>query len=352
MSPFLRITSLTFLIGILMSTGISAQEIRSRLISFNTSLSNSLVFPAKEIIIDNYLNQGYAFWHSNAQVEVYLVDFEDSLFSQTTTDSLGYFHAKIPQNRDCYIKIEGAEWQYGENHIPLYIKSIKQNHTTTIPFIPYLRSSSSLGEYVYVKQKRKFPFQKEKWKHVHNPPTMYDPYSLGMYIFRYNDYECSLLKKHEDCEIYFPTQYHALVDLRVKKIKFRRDSLYHLEDSLYRNTVLAPDEEAVKPFFINLVEESFYERFPGGKASFERFIEIKRKLPQEVPKTSCYVKVSCILKADGSLIYPVITKSYDSWHDQEAIRLIKLLPKPKPLRSRARIRTHLIHIDIEFKYPK
>ncbi|MDN5204229.1 hypothetical protein QQ008_22750 [Fulvivirgaceae bacterium BMA10] len=297
-------------------------------------MNHSLISTEKIIDLDTCLQNKYAFWYADSKVDVFLTNFPDSIFSQTTTDSLGYFRAKIPSNEECYIKIEGAGWQWGEEHLPLFIRNIKQGYSIKIPFIPFLRSMSTIGEYVAVKQKRKFPFQKKRWKLVHNPPEMMNVYSPGNYTFQYKAHRCILTNHPEGSEIDFAILAHDVIKL---------------------------DEQRIITRFadrgIILQEHTLQERFPGGEASFQRFIDKFRKSPQKPPKDSInyQVKISCIVDAVGSVSYPLISKSSDPWHDQEALRLIGLIgkiPRLLPNRSRDPVSKHLIIIDINFSYPR
>ncbi|GAA3650398.1 hypothetical protein GCM10022397_38740 [Flavivirga jejuensis] len=308
---------------------ILAQEISGRLVtpSLNHHLSTS-----KIIDLDTCLLQQSAFWYAKAKVEVFLSNHADSLFSQTTTDSLGYFRAKIPRYEKCYIKIEGASSQWGEKHLPLYIQNVKQNYNMKIPFVPFLRNTMTLGEYVYVKQKRKFPFQKKRWKAVHNPPEMRDPYKSGKYTFRYKANQCILTKTQKGSEIDFSILAHDEIKSYLKRT-----------DSIYTSQGLT----------INYQTLTLQQRFPGGEVIFQKFIDKYRKLPQKIPKdTVTYqVKVS-LIERSGSIIYPIISKSHDPWHDKEALRLIGMMPKLTPKRSRDPVSRQLLVADINFSYPK
>lgn len=324
-----RITLVGLLLSIIVPKQILAQEIRGRLVtpSLKYRLSTS-----KIIDLDSCLQQKTAFWYPKSEVEVFLSNYADSLFSQTTTDSLGYFRAKIPGFEKCYIKIEGATSQWGEKHLPLYIQNVNPNYSIEIPFVPFLRNSSSIGEYVSVKQKRKLPFQKKRWKIVHNPPEMWDPYESGKYTFRYKADQCILTKTQKGSEIDISILAHDEVKSYLEFI-----------DSIYTS----------QGFNINIQGLPFQQRFPGGEGTFQKFIDKYRKLPQKIPRdTVAYqVKVTCIERG-GSIYYPIISKSCDPWHDKEALRLIDMMPKLVPRRSRDPVSRRLLVIDINFSYPK
>ncbi|TXN35383.1 hypothetical protein FVB32_12420 [Flagellimonas hymeniacidonis] len=286
------------------------------------------------INLDTCLQQKSAFWYAKSKVEVFLTNHKDSLFSETITDSLGYFKAKIPSNKSCYIKIEGSSGQWGEKQLPLFIRNIKQDYSLEIPFIPFLRIYSSLGEYVIVKQKRRFPFLKKRMKLEHHPPTMYDYYKPGNYTFRYKTFQYILTKNQNEFEINFPELAHNVVSSNVQNIKMRYSSL----------GVLLQEEE------------TFEELVEGGMRFFQSFINRNRKLPQEILKETANhtVKIACIYYVNGTVSYPIIVNSDDSWHDKEALRLIGILPRftLKLGRARGPFSRHIVNIDINFNYPK
>jgi protein TonB len=90
--------------------------------------------------------------------------------------------------------------------------------------------------------------------------------------------------------------------------------------------VVIPDE--TKPRII--VQEM--PEFPGGNAALLQYVSENLKYPQDAQDNNIQGKVTLkfVVNADGSVDRIEIMKSVDPLLDNEAIRVVKLLPKFKP----------------------
>jgi len=72
--------------------------------------------------------------------------------------------------------------------------------------------------------------------------------------------------------------------------------------------------------------------FPGGTAGLKTFLSANLRYPEEARKQKIEgdVYVHYIVKKDGSIVQPKIIKGIGAGCDEEALRLVKAMPKYKP----------------------
>ena len=95
-------------------------------------------------------------------------------------------------------------------------------------------------------------------------------------------------------------------------------------------TNLISDNEIYEEVNIDEVDE--LPEFPGGESELKRFLTNNIKYPslaQENGIQGCVI-VGFVIDINGSIINPKIVQSVDSDLDQEALRVIKMMPKWKP----------------------
>lgn len=106
---------------------------------------------------------------------------------------------------------------------------------------------------------------------------------------------------------------------------FTGHSNYQLKD-----TLLAPEEEIVEQPIYNVIDQM--PEFPGGMDKLLQFINDNMKYPTKAQTEGMQGKVivQFIIDEDGYIIEPNIVRSVESSLDNEALRLIKMLPQWKP----------------------
>ena len=168
-----------------------------------------------------------------------------------------------------------------------------------------------------------------------------------------NYVECVVVKPENPC-FFFPGEE---VQIRFDLSPFHQDGEYHLEFELYTelneifefhiffNTKEFPDYGIqIRDYFNDDYEKeqedenyvySFIENmpeFPGGEEEMKRFIKeyIKpENLPSDLHRLH-YVLVGVLVDKDGTLLYPEIVYGNHKGLNEEAKRIVSLMPKWKP----------------------
>lgn len=91
-------------------------------------------------------------------------------------------------------------------------------------------------------------------------------------------------------------------------------------------------------------------RFPGGKDSLAAFIKRNMRYPEKALKhhISGEVEVYFIVMADGTIKNPKISKSLGYGCDEEAIRIVHLMPKWTPATKGREPMELNAHVTISF----
>ena len=234
-------------------------------------------------------------------------------------DSSGYFRVSIPEWKEYYLRVEGGDF-YEEVHNKLFVMNIEFNHSITIPFLPFQRKVTTLSEYVAKPAGSKFLIGKKKYNIVHEPPWSKELYPPGDYSYTLGDFTV-LLEKREDgsSEVDFGQLLHEMGNVSWEDT--RSDFIWQLDS-----------------------------------ASFQKYVDKVRNLPVKPITDSVVhqVDVRAIVLTDGAILYPKVIKSYDGWHDLEALRIIQRMPKLKPARSREPRRPKIWRVVFQvcFRYPE
>ena len=106
---------------------------------------------------------------------------------------------------------------------------------------------------------------------------------------------------------------------------FKRHPYSQLND-----TLLPSEEEAVYPPIYNVIDQM--PEFPGGIDKLLQFINDNMKYPTKAQTEGIQgrVAVQFIVDENGYIIEPNIVRSVEPSLDNEALRLIKMLPQWKP----------------------
>jgi TonB family protein len=99
--------------------------------------------------------------------------------------------------------------------------------------------------------------------------------------------------------------------------------------AFYLNGGAEPSSDYIGEVF-TIVEKN--PEFPGGEQAFNAFIANNLRYPEEAKKKGIAgdVYVKYIIRKNGSIANPEILKGLGAGCDEEAIRLVKALPKYKP----------------------
>jgi len=107
------------------------------------------------------------------------------------------------------------------------------------------------------------------------------------------------------------------------------------------------DNDSLKPFmFVEQMPE-----FPGGNDSLKGFINRTIKYPELAkesdPEGTIYVNF--VVESDGSITNPIILRGIGSGCDEEALRVIKLMPKWIPGKQNGKVVRVQYNLPIKFK---
>lgn len=89
--------------------------------------------------------------------------------------------------------------------------------------------------------------------------------------------------------------------------------------------ILPPNES--NPIFI---DPEVYPEFPGGEVALYKFISDNLLYPDSNKKVQGTVRVQFIIEEDGSISNVIVKRPFGYGLDEEAIRLVKSMPKWKP----------------------
>lgn len=179
----------------------------------------------------------------------------------------------------------------------------------------------------------------------------------------YSDEEYMSVKPEKS--MYFLPDETISVSLDLSPIK--KEGLYHitfhfytelgetfylrlrLETRKYKGVVMEdhfPDyqkEQADENFVYSYIENM--PEFPGGKEALQRFVleNLREELIPAEAKEYSYVNVGILIDKDGSILYPEIVYSRCPEFNEEALRIVGLMPKWKPASIRGKaVRSHII----------
>lgn len=93
-----------------------------------------------------------------------------------------------------------------------------------------------------------------------------------------------------------------------------------------------PDTTSIDISDIAYVVPEKHPEFPGGKEALLQFLSANIHFPDSAKKTRVYGKVyiAFTVETDGSVSHALIAKGIGHGCDEEALRVVKLMPKWKP----------------------
>lgn len=126
---------------------------------------------------------------------------------------------------------------------------------------------------------------------------------------------------------------------------FKLNQIYNPED---KNSDNKNSAEPAKEEIYTVVEQQ--AEFPGGPGAFSRFLEVTVKRPYKarLANADCEVSVSFAVNTDGSIEDVQVLKGVGFGCDEEAIRVIKAMPRWNPgMQSGRAVRSRFI-LPIKF----
>ena len=111
-------------------------------------------------------------------------------------------------------------------------------------------------------------------------------------------------------------------------------------------------EEEVEEGVFLVVEDD--PEFPGGLDSLTRFIKAHLRYPQEALEKGIEgrVYVTFTIEEDGSVSNVRLLRDIGGGCGQEAVRVVKLMPKWKPGRQRGKAVRTQFNLPVQFVIPK
>jgi hypothetical protein len=70
--------------------------------------------------------------------------------------------------------------------------------------------------------------------------------------------------------------------------------------------------------------------FPGGYRALDEEIRVLKRPTAPRPPVNTYVQVECVVEPTGQLTFPHVTEGLGPGYDEEALRIVRLLPPFKP----------------------
>ncbi|MBQ2488327.1 MAG: TonB family protein [Bacteroidales bacterium] len=122
---------------------------------------------------------------------------------------------------------------------------------------------------------------------------------------------------------------------------FKRPNEYDLDEK-------EKEKEEGSDLIYTIVEEE--PSFPGGDDAMFKFLAENLKWPCYEKHVEGTVIIEFVVEKDGSLSNIKVIRSVEPCLDQEAVRVIKLMPKWKPGRERGRVLRTLFRVPVTFEF--
>ena len=109
------------------------------------------------------------------------------------------------------------------------------------------------------------------------------------------------------------------------------------------------EESVVQGKVFDVVEQMPW--FPGGEQELMNFLMKNMKYPKEATDKGIEgrVIVQFVVDKDGSVVEPKVVKSVSPELDQEALRVIKMMPKWQPGKQNGEVVRVKYHIPVSFR---
>ncbi len=122
-----------------------------------------------------------------------------------------------------------------------------------------------------------------------------------------------------------------------------------IKEAAPETTVANPNAQAEAPIQFTVVQK--IPEFPGGWSAFMQWLTKNLKYPAQAQKNKVQgtVVVSFIVNKDGSIANIKVSTSVDPILDNEALRVMKMMPKWKPGIDRNKVCRTMIAVPVVFQ---
>lgn len=148
------------------------------------------------------------------------------------------------------------------------------------------------------------------------------------------------------------TEFEIVDDNAVIEDEFKLQDFENVTDgSLLTNTVEIkqelPEEEEEQPIFTVVEQQA---SFPGGPTKLYEYLAKNIKYPQQARETGTQGKVylTFVVERDGSITDIKILRDIGSGCGEEAIRVVKSMPKWQPAKQRGKVVRQQFNLPVNF----
>lgn len=148
------------------------------------------------------------------------------------------------------------------------------------------------------------------------------------------------------------TEFEIVDDNAVIEDEFKLQDFENVTDgSLLTNTVEIkqelPEEEEEQPIFTVAEQQA---SFPGGPTKLYEYLAKNIKYPQQARETGTQGKVylTFVVERDGSITDIKILRDIGSGCGEEAIRVVKSMPKWQPAKQRGKVVRQQFNLPVNF----
>lgn len=148
------------------------------------------------------------------------------------------------------------------------------------------------------------------------------------------------------------TEFEIVDDNAVIEDEFKLQDFENVTDgSLLTNTVEIkqelPEEEDEQPIFTVVEQQA---SFPGGPTKLYEYLAKNIKYPQQARETGTQGKVylTFVVERDGSITDIKILRDIGSGCGEEAIRVVKSMPKWQPAKQRGKVVRQQFNLPVNF----
>jgi TonB family protein len=144
-----------------------------------------------------------------------------------------------------------------------------------------------------------------------------------------------------------------VVSLNYKIPEYRKPEYYGADVDVFIPTVEIEEveEEEVTQTIFTVIEES--AMFPGGQEELMKYISENLRYPQQARETGTQglVYVTFVVERDGSLTDIKILRDIGSGCGEEAVRIVKSMPKWIPAKQRGKAVRMQFNLPVKFTLP-
>ena len=173
-------------------------------------------------------------------------------------------------------------------------------------------------------------------------------------LIEISKYETALyILENIDCNIR-PNHYSIIIDNKksICKNGIARQEIEKIEEKIASRTKVdvKEEEESERVIFTEVEQTS---EFPGGLAKLNEFLASNIKYPAQAREKGTHgiVYVTFVVEKDGSITDIKVLRGIGSGCDEEALRVIKMMPKWEPAKHKGKAVRQQFNLPIRFILP-